>query len=241
MQYHREMHLRPLGWSLFGALVAIGSGALVGCGASEEPVVVVSPPPAAETTSRQQSRHRSRPERRHRSLPRPTAQPQRSPSIRRRRSLPVKTSPSSRWPSFHPERSTSWSRRRASRPRQRCRRATVFASQCRRTTRHRESATPSIFLHGATCDYTSATTLVGIEDRAPISDVIVVMPEAGKFGFYNGLGRSIDRPEMGDLPPDAAGAVHRSQSANDRHEGRSRCQRVLDGRPRRDALRRRPS
>jgi S-formylglutathione hydrolase FrmB len=40
------------------------------------------------------------------------------------------------------------------------------------------------FLHGASCNYTTASEIIGIEDRAILDDVIVVMPEAGKYGFY---------------------------------------------------------
>lgn len=38
------------------------------------------------------------------------------------------------------------------------------------------------FLHGASCDYTTASKVIGFEER--LSDVIVVMPEAGEYGFY---------------------------------------------------------
>lgn len=40
------------------------------------------------------------------------------------------------------------------------------------------------FLHGASCNYTTASEVIGIEDRTSIADAIVVMPEAGKYGFY---------------------------------------------------------
>lgn len=39
------------------------------------------------------------------------------------------------------------------------------------------------FLHGASCNYTTASKVIGIEQR--LSDVIVVMPEAGQYGFYS--------------------------------------------------------